>query len=26
VEGKRLEEAHKAFKSKETLSVGEATW
>lgn len=26
VEGKRLEEAHKAFKSKETFSVGEATW
>lgn len=26
VEGKRLEEAHKAFKSKETNSVGEATW
>lgn len=26
VEGKRLEEAHKAFKSKETNSVGEALW
>jgi hypothetical protein len=26
VEGKRLEEAHKAFKSKDTFSVGEALW
>jgi hypothetical protein len=26
VEGKRLEEAHKAHKNKTTLSVGEALW
>lgn len=26
VEGKRLEEAHKAFKIKDTFSVGEALW